>query len=301
MGRGFIVREDETTKTCPHILVQRFYAKWLRSLGDAAQPMIDIPRDERLRETPLYVPGEVDLTRQNVVIQGACWLRFLNHLRWVLLIKGLDYQVRVTTDSQIKNVFVGNERVNAVKSQEDLDEKKAVSRRREATAINNSLYDLAGGPDLLIIRLGMLGHTNKAAAGALVETLRIRQHAHRPTWLWEMPGKPFEECHSYNEEAAVLIEPFRRLSLGDDESDPYEVDMTEGEELLDEMDEAPSDEPEPDDDEPEPDDDDGDEEEYDEDEMPDLTLPGEGPSNPWSRGRNNNRNRRGGGGGGGPL
>jgi len=298
-GKGFILKESatgETSRTCPNILIGRFYAKWQRTLGQDAQPMIDIPPDKRYRESPLYVKGEIDLTRNNLLITGCAWIRFLNHLRWVLLVKGLDFHARTTTDARIQNVFVGAE---ATKGSPD--------NKHEFLTTNRSLYDHAAPPDLLIIRLGVLSYRYKSAPGALLDTLRIRESLHRPVWLVEIPGRPFEDCASHDGDVEVEISRFPRLELGADDHDPSALDMTEGEDLLGELGEPePIDEPV---DEPmgrveegveeDEEDEDEDDKEEDEEDLCGEDSPIGGPSNPWARGRGYPKKRGGGGGGGG--
>ena len=58
-----------------------------------------------------------------------------------------------------------------------------------------SLEDLAESPDLLVIRLGTKMARNSAMPEVLVETLEMREHLNRPTWLVEEPSKPLEEGH----------------------------------------------------------------------------------------------------------
>jgi hypothetical protein len=55
----------------------------------------------------------------------------------------------------------------------------------EDLLVVNSIEDYVKNPDLLIIRLGTLLYTNKAAAGMFAETLRYRASVDKPTWIVE--------------------------------------------------------------------------------------------------------------------
>lgn len=58
-----------------------------------------------------------------------------------------------------------------------------------------SLEDLAESPHLLIVRLGTKMARNSAMPEVLVETIEMREHLNKATWLVEEPTKPLEEGH----------------------------------------------------------------------------------------------------------
>lgn len=58
-----------------------------------------------------------------------------------------------------------------------------------------SLEDLAESPYLLIIRLGVKMARNSAMSEVLHETIELRNHLHKPTWIVEEPSKPLQEGH----------------------------------------------------------------------------------------------------------
>lgn len=58
-----------------------------------------------------------------------------------------------------------------------------------------SLEDLAESPHILIVRLGTKRARNVAMPEVLVETIEIREHLNKVTWLVEEPSKPLEEGH----------------------------------------------------------------------------------------------------------
>jgi hypothetical protein len=57
------------------------------------------------------------------------------------------------------------------------------------------LEDLAEAPDLLIVRLGVKRARNSATSEVLIETIELRQHLNKATWIVEEPSKPLQEGH----------------------------------------------------------------------------------------------------------
>jgi len=155
-----------------------------------------------IQKSPLYVaglPGEVpkvDRTGENLFIKGY-WRDLLSHLKWTLGCKGPMFRFRLVTDEKLKIVWLGQESYAA----------RAKSKRDEVVTYN-SLNDLVGSDlDLVIIRLGFLGHKNVAMPGVLKEALMIREFACKPTWLVEVPTSIFGHGHfSYSEEVADYID-----------------------------------------------------------------------------------------------
>jgi len=77
-----------------------------------------------------------------------------------------------------------------------------------------SLEDLAESPHLLIIRLGVKRARNSAMSEVLVETLELRNHLHRATWIVEEPTKPLQEGHlSWSRAVEETISGWERLRL----------------------------------------------------------------------------------------
>lgn len=58
-----------------------------------------------------------------------------------------------------------------------------------------SLEDLAESPYLLVVRLGTKMARNSAMPEVLVETIEMREHLSRPTWIVQEPDKPLEQGH----------------------------------------------------------------------------------------------------------
>lgn len=91
--------------------------------------------------------------------------------------------LRQTTDSELRDVFVGNN--------EDY----------------KGLNEFAGKPDLLVIYLGVLSYQNKAMDGVILESLRARAYQAKPTWIVNPPNKPFKDGHlAYGPELDLYIE-----------------------------------------------------------------------------------------------
>ena len=190
-GKGFIVVDDLHSMLC-------HCAGWKlmrQRLG------IEIARAQKIRSSPLFVRGEkpgdppvTDRTKDNLFLKGR-WSDLIQHFRFAFICKGLLFCHQIVTDERIKNVFVGNERAT-LKSKED----------RENTKSYNSLSDLVVDADLLIVKLGYLGHKNIAMAGALKEALMLREVALKPTWVYDNPDNEFGPGHhAYSEDVSDYI------------------------------------------------------------------------------------------------
>lgn len=156
----------------------------------------EIVRAVTEKDSSLYhkttVKGEevlIDRTKENLFLK-TYWSDLTGHLKWTLYCKGLFFSFQVTTDERIRNVYVGNEQYT-----------HRTRSSRDETEANNSLHDLLGDVDLLVLRLGFLGYRNQAMAGALLEALRIREVSLKPTWIIEEPNSIFAPGHySYSPE-----------------------------------------------------------------------------------------------------
>lgn len=156
-----------------------------------------------IKDSPLLKiggPGEVfsDLTSENLFIKSD-WSDLAPHLLRVLTYKmlhNLMYPFQIIMDVQLKDVYVGSESYTA----------RSRKKRDDITTYNN-LSDIVGGDkELVIIRLGFLGHANKAMPGILKEVIRLRRGLVKPTWLVEEPNSIFGPGHfSYDPEVAEMI------------------------------------------------------------------------------------------------
>ena len=132
-----------------------------------------------------------DLLTENVFISST-QSAFLPHMRHAL--KEGNWQslfVRQTTDSELRDVFVGN-----------LEEYKSIN-------------DFSSRPDLLVIYLGILSYKNKAMDGIVLEALRARVHQEKATWIVNPPDYPFKEGHlAWSPELELYIEErFKNMEI----------------------------------------------------------------------------------------
>lgn len=180
--------EDTVIQTCPNMKRLR-----LRRFLESIDPQLVKPGVKHDRNSPLYQPAtekrkKVDLTKQNLLIKKIAWNAFIPHLKWVAGCKGQGWFCRVVTDRTLLNIFVGNTSVKVRRFQSDADGLLQV----------NSIEDHLKDPDLVIIRMGLIVHSNKAAGNVLAETLRMREADNKPTWLVEPEDQEFSP-YSRNE------------------------------------------------------------------------------------------------------
>lgn len=157
-----------------------------------------------ITSSPLYDHGVTDRTGDDLHLRGEWHANVLPHLKWALGCKGPSFRFRVVTDEKLKNVYVGAESY------------QARARQKNKEEVVNSLSDLVVGDiSLLIIRLGFLGHTNRAMAGVLKETLMLREAASRATWLVDSPDNRWEIGHrAWSEEVSSYVtRRFESLNL----------------------------------------------------------------------------------------
>lgn len=201
-GKGFLpVEGDDFT-------VQQCICAYSRALR--AHLGVEIATAPLITKSPLFVAGDageppkIDRTKENLFIKGY-WRDLLSHFKWALGCKGPLFPFRLLTDEKLKVVWLGQESYAA----------RAKSRRDEVVTYN-SLADLVGPDiDLVIIRLGFLGHKNIAMPGILKEAMMIREFACKPTWIVEVPTSLYGPGHfSYSEEVADYIaEKFEVVDL----------------------------------------------------------------------------------------
>lgn len=77
-----------------------------------------------------------------------------------------------------------------------------------------SLEDLAEAPHLLVVRLGTKMARNAAMSEVLLETIEMREHLQKPTWIVEEPDKPLQEGHlSWSRGVEDAIIDWERIRL----------------------------------------------------------------------------------------
>lgn len=170
---------EQLVKLCPNIK-KLSIKQYLTNI----EPRMGRPEIIHNRNSPLFQPGEIDLTSENMFFRSTDWNVFLSNLKWVAAYKfKRNLFIRVVTDLHLVQTFVGNTAMKArLKSQHD----------DETVPIYNGLPDLLEAPDLVIIKLGVLTHSNKAASNVLSEALLIRNSVAKPTWVVEPANKKFE-------------------------------------------------------------------------------------------------------------
>lgn len=186
------VENDDTT-------VQQCICSYSRALKAHLGP--EIATAPLIRASPLFMAGEPgeppkkDRTSENLFLKGY-WPDLLTHFKWALGCKGPNFRFRLVTDEKLKVVWLGAESYAA----------RAKGKRDEVVTFN-SLADIVNPDiDLVILRLGFLGHKNVAMPGILKEALMIREFACKPTWLVEVPTSLYGPGHfSYSEEVADYI------------------------------------------------------------------------------------------------
>ena len=183
-GAGFITIDDLNVEQC-----KCFKKKAIRAYLGPEIYAAPTPVGGSLFFRHVQGKEPVDKTRENLVIRGY-WAQVLPHLKWALAAKadrsqGMFPKYSVITDERLKTVFVGAESYN----------QRARSKRDDVQTYN-SLADIVGAEyELIIIRLGNLGHKNIAMPGALKEALMLREVALKPTWLIDDPHNPFVPGH----------------------------------------------------------------------------------------------------------
>lgn len=140
-------------------------------------------------------PPKVDKTTQNLFIKGK-WTALLPHFKHALVCKGPAFRFRIVTDEQLKTVYVGAQSYGS-----------RPKSKRDDMETYNSIADFVGPDlDLVILRLGFLGHKNVAMPGVLKEAIMLRDVHGKATWLIEEPTSIFGPGHlSYNEDVSDYI------------------------------------------------------------------------------------------------
>jgi hypothetical protein len=108
----------------------------------------------------------------------SSWVDMMAIIKAVM-IKHHKKQIRITSDREIRDVYVGSRSAQARAAMNDPDK------------IMNTLEDLMDLPNLVVVRLNELSYKNKAAPGALEEALSYRVDRDKPTWVISNVDRPF--------------------------------------------------------------------------------------------------------------
>jgi len=191
---GHLVIDDYTSAECPNMKMRR-QAEHIRS-----HLTPDLLTVKPVKASPLYVPKGTDFTGKNLLIQGIPWSAFRSHLKYIVMWKvltGQGFTYKVVDDQRLKEVWLGTE---AYKSR--------APSAREQRETNNAIDDLVAETfDLVIIRLGLLGHKNSAAANVLREALMLRtERYNKPTWLFLSSDPEIRWQHSRDDAVDSYVE-----------------------------------------------------------------------------------------------
>jgi len=188
--------------------------------------------------TPLYVVKdgkvETDHTKANLFITST-WNAAAPHFKRALANKGLSFYTKITTDEEVKRVFVG---ATSFKS--------LTVEQREIVEVSNSLDELAGSNyDLAIIQLGVISHPNRAAANCHLELLKIREAMHKATWILMPPDRAFSDLLVWSSDLDMYIDKhFAKINFDPTAypADPKPVISVEEATAIADSDEPPQDE-----------------------------------------------------------
>lgn len=123
--------------------------------------------------------------------------------------------VRVTSDREIRDVFVGSK---SKLIQQDDDRIVYNNLQDLMEPVHERLSDatlLAMKKDLVIVRLNELSYKNKAASGALEEAVSFRVDRNKPTWIISDLDKPFGPgSHAYSDSVwNLLVTSFKGIDI----------------------------------------------------------------------------------------
>lgn len=167
-GSGYLAMGETNEYKRPCVCTLRYLYR--RALGDEiynAAPLDDSPFAAKV-DTSLFIKAN----RRD----------FLPHLRHALISQGTQFFHRVTNDSQMLSAWLSKD--------------KETSKEEGSTKVTfTSLIDLVEDPQLLVVFLGVVSYKNRALPGVLLEGLRIRRFAGKPTWVVTSHKSPFVDGH----------------------------------------------------------------------------------------------------------
>ena len=146
----------------------------------------------------------LDHAKENLWI--TCEPSFLRrHLRHVITKNPFSWKVKVITDKELMAAWLATAALAGV----DILDKEAFA----ITANKLSIEDLVQPYDLVILRLGVKMARNSAMPEVLMESLALRDHLRKPTWVWDQPTRALAEGHRcYSLEVAHELSRFHRIN-----------------------------------------------------------------------------------------
>ncbi len=201
-GSGRLRHDEGTVIYCTCFQVRRM------------RPLLqDFSNAAAITQSPLYI-GEgdklVDRTRENLFIKGYWAEDLRSHFRFALSSKLYDsdfrFRFKTIMDAELLDVWLDKKSYKA-QSREDREQRKTF----------NTLDQFVGPDlDLVLLRLGFLGHPNRAMAGVIKQTLMMRETARKATWLVEDTSRTTfgPGNYSYSEDlAGYIAEQFKIVNL----------------------------------------------------------------------------------------
>jgi hypothetical protein len=139
---------------------------------------------------------------------------FMAHLRHVAVRQLPTWFFKVTTDADLMSAWLAN---IAVEGKEILDA-DAIQLHIE----HLRLEDLVQPPELLVIRLGVKRARNAAMPEVLMEAFQARNHADKPTWVWDTPNNPFTpDVPGWSQAVADHLSTWKHIVLAGGQTPAY--------------------------------------------------------------------------------
>lgn len=144
----------------------------------------------------------------------ATYSTFRSHLKTFLNhVFDQKKTVRVTSDAHLISAWLATVLLKGG----DIFDQDASSMQVE----HWTLSDLVVPPELLIIELGVKVSKNEAMPDVLLESLELRRHYGKTTWLLDQPDTPLNFAHRcYSDALLCVIDDWAKLSLFQGERKP---------------------------------------------------------------------------------
>jgi hypothetical protein len=178
-GYGFVQKDDGHYGIPNAIPCECMVTKALKNQAERAWTNLGLVPPKK--KSPLN--GK---TNENLIITAGMGLLQLNLRTALNHLRSPNLFVKVVGDHTLMSAWLGSMKVQGI----DIADPDF---QRDLKVY--SLEDLAESPYLLVVRLGTKMARNSAMPEVLVETIEMRQHLKKATWLVEAPDKPLEEGH----------------------------------------------------------------------------------------------------------
>lgn len=188
-GRGRVTLEPKVGYVGPPALQLCTCVLHRDILKNVERGMPGLSKAPRVPTSPLLSLVEKDVW----VTANEDW--FWPHLRHVAVRRPPTWSFFVATDADLMTAWLATKALEGAEII-DTDTKERVALR---SLRHLTLTDIAVPSDLLVVRLGIKSARNQAMPEVLLETIRLREHENKPTWLWDQPGAPLDRddhrCH----------------------------------------------------------------------------------------------------------